>query len=44
MAGFPFEWWLVLIVTLVGTALWLGATYYTATITPREEVKEKRGV
>jgi len=35
--GFPFEWWLVLIVTLVGTLLWLGAIYYAAISSPREE-------
>ncbi len=42
MAGFPFNWWLVLIVTLVGTALWLAAIYYASTITPKGEVKERK--
>jgi hypothetical protein len=42
MAEFPFEWWLVLIVTLVGTALWLGAIYYAATTTPARAKEEKK--
>jgi hypothetical protein len=43
MAKFPFEWWYVLIVTLVGTALWLGAVYYAATTTPARAKEGKKG-
>ncbi len=44
MAEIPFDWWSVLIVTLVGTALWLIAIYYAAISVPREEVKERKSV
>jgi len=29
--SFPFEWWIVLIVTLVTTVLWLYPVYYVST-------------
>jgi len=34
-----FEWWIVLIVTLVGTAIWAGSIYYYASITTKKEKK-----
>lgn len=38
MPSFPFEWWLVVIVTLLGTVSWLLAVYYATVIgAPREE-------
>ena len=31
MPSFPFEWWVVLVVTLITTVLWLYPVYYVAT-------------
>ena len=30
MPSFPFDWWIVLIITLVTTVLWLYPVYYAS--------------
>lgn len=40
--AFPFEWWIVTIVTLAGTILWAGAMYYySGTYRAKEEAKPR---
>jgi len=30
MPEFPFEWWLITLISLCGTIVWLAAIYYSA--------------